>query len=113
MKRLSFLLAGVVFLMAFLAADTAIADEKNKEVKITGMVVTVPADPAGKLAGIAIKSDDAQYAVVQNAIAKKIAKKVGKKLDITGVVEDKGEQKILVPWTFQDAGAKPKPQPTG
>jgi hypothetical protein len=111
MRRLTFILIAVVGLMMLGTSDAAVAAEKDKEVVITGTVVEAPVDATGKLAGIAIECDDQQYAVAQNAIAKKIAKKIGKKLDITGVVEDRDGKKILFPWTYQDAGAKPGKQP--
>ena len=113
MRRLISILIGIGLSLNFLTADAVFSADKDKEVKITGTVVAVPVDPAGQLAGIVIQCNDAQYYVAQNAIAKKIAKKVGKKLDITGAVEVKDGKNIIAPWTFQDAGAKPRPQPTG
>jgi len=85
----------------------------NEEVKVTGMVAVAPDDPEGKLAPLVIQSEKEIIALVKNAVAQKIAKKIGKKVDVTGTIAEVGGKKILTPWLFMEAGAKPKEQPAG
>jgi len=103
-----------VLIFIFMVGTMAFAAEKQKEQKFTGTVVSAPADPSGKLAPIALECKDGVYAVKKNAIAEKMQKKwVGKKLDVTGVMEEVEGKKVITPWVIIEAGAKPKAQPTG
>ena len=85
----------------------------NEEIKVTGVVATTPGDPAGKLAPLVIQSEKENISLVNNAVAQKIAKKIGKKIEVTGTVVDVGGKKIMTPWLFMESGAKPREQPTG
>lgn len=98
---------------AVFAAEKEAKKDAQKEVKITGLVESVPADASGKLADFAIKSEDGQYLVIQNSIATKIKKKMGKKLDVTGIVESKDGKKIITPWNYKEHGIKPPTLPAG
>ena len=103
-----------VLIFIFIIATLAVAAEKQKEQKFTGTVVSASADPSGKLAPIALECKDGVYAVKKNAVAEKMQKKwVGKKLDVTGVIEEVDGKKVITPWLIIEAGAKPKAQPTG
>jgi len=103
-----------VLIFIFMIGTLAVAAEKQKEQKFTGTVVSAPADPTGKLAPIALECKDGVYAVKKNAVAEKMQKTwVGKKLDVTGVIEEVDGKKVITPWLIIEAGAKPKAQPTG
>ena len=92
----------------------AFAADKPKGEKYTGTVVSAPVDPSGKLAPVALECKDGVYAVKKNAVAEKMQKKwMGKKLDVTGVMEEVDGKKVITPWVIMEAGAKPKAQPTG
>ena len=111
-KRCSIALCVLIFI--FIIGTLAFAAEKQKEQKFTGTVVSAPADPSGKLAPIALECKDGTYAVKKNAVAERMQKKwVGKKLDVTGVMEDVGGKKVITPWLIIEACAKPRTQPTG
>ena len=101
-----------LLLFIFVVGSVAFAVEKQKEQKFAGTVVSAPADPSGKLAPIALECKDGVYQVKKNAIAEKMQKKwVGKKLDVTGVMEEVDGKKVITPWLIIEAGAKPKAQP--
>jgi hypothetical protein len=103
-----------VLIFIFMVGTLAFAAEKQKEQKFTGTVVSAPADPSGKMAPIALECKDGVYAVKKNAVAEKMQKKwIGKKLDVTGVLEEVDGKKVITPWLIIEAGAKPKSQPTG
>lgn len=80
-----------------------------EEVKVTGVVVASQDDPGGKLAPVAIQSENETMALADNPVARKIAKNVGKKLDITGSIAEVGGKKVLTPWMFTESGVKEKP----
>ena len=103
-----------VLIFIFMVGTLAFAAEKQKEQKFTGTVVSAPADPSGKLAPIALECKEGVYQVKKNAVAEKMQKTwVGKKLDVTGVMEEVEGKKVITPWLIIEAGAKPKSQPTG
>ena len=81
----------LVFAMPAFAGD---------EVKIKGTIVAAPADPSGTLAPIAIQCEDGLYAVVNNTVAKKMAKFVGSKAKLTGLVKETEGKKVFTPWIF-------------
>lgn len=111
-KRRTIELCVLIFILA--SGMLVFAADKPKEQKLTGTVVSAPADPAGKLAPIALECKDAVYCVKKNAIAEKMQKNwVGKKLDVTGIIEEIDGKKVITPWLIIEAGAKPKSQPTG
>ena len=92
----------------------AFAAEKQEEQKITGTVISASTDPSGMLAPIALECEDGVYQVKKNAVAEKMQKKwTGKKLVVTGVIEEVDGKKVLTPWLIIEFGAKPKGQPTG
>lgn len=98
-----------IFLLAVASAVSA-----GEEQKITGTVVAAPEDPAGKLAPVVLETKDGVYQIAQNAIAAKMKKKwVGKKVDLTGLVEEIEGKKIITPWLIIESGVKVKAQPTG
>jgi len=85
------------------------ADEKAKEEKVTGTIVSMPADPSGKLAPIGIKTDKETLAVLNNAISKKkMEPHVGKKAKMTGVFKEIDGKKVMEVWVFErvDESAK-------
>ncbi|MEW6670852.1 MAG: hypothetical protein AB1427_04065 [Thermodesulfobacteriota bacterium] len=103
-----------VLIFIFMIGTLAFAADKPKGEKYTGTVVSAPADPSGKLAPIALECKDGVYPVKKNAVAEKMQKSwMGKKLDVTGVMEDVDGKKVLTPWVIIESGAKPKSQPTG
>jgi hypothetical protein len=94
------------------------AEEKAKEDKVTGTIVSVPADPSGKLAPIAIKTEKETLAVINNAISKKkMEPHVGQKAKLTGIIKEMNGKKVMEVWIFErvdESGKKPKlKQPTG
>lgn len=98
-----------IFVLAVVSAAFA-----GEEKKITGTVVAVPEDPSGKLAPIVLETQDGVYQIVPNAISEKMKKRwVGKKVDLTGMVEEKDGKKIITPWVIIESGVKIKAQPTG
>jgi len=103
-----------VLIFIFMVGTLAFAAEKQKEQKFIGTVIGAPADPSGKLAPIALECKEGIYSVKKNAVAEKMQKKwIGKKLDVTGVIEEIEGKKVITPWLIIEAGAKPKAQPTG
>ena len=108
----------IVFLACVgLALPAFSAEEKAKdETKIKGTIVASPADPSGKLAPIVIKTDKEEFGVINNALAKKMAKYPGKKASLTGKVQEMDGKKVIEVWLFErqdDSGKKPKlKQPT-
>jgi len=97
----------------FMIGTLVFAAEKQKEQKFTGTVVSAAADPSGKLAPIALECKDGVYAVKKNAVSEKMQKKwVGKKLDVTGVIEEVEGKKAITPWLIVESGAKPRALPS-
>jgi hypothetical protein len=104
--------------LAFVLPASAAEEKKAKEDVVSGMIVSVPADPSGKLAPVAIKTDKETLAVLNNAIAKKkMEPHVGKKAKLTGVIKEMEGKKVMEVWVFEridESGKKPKlKQPTG
>ncbi len=92
----------------------AMVSDAAEEKKFTGTIVAAPVDPAGKFAPINLKCQEAEYRIINNKVAQKMQKKwAGKKVDVTGAIEEINGQKTVVPWLFIETGAKPKAQPTG
>jgi hypothetical protein len=91
------LLIGSAFALPAFAAE----EKKKDESKITGTIVEVAADPSGRLASVALKTDREQILLMSNAVTKKISKHVGKKADVTGKLTESGGIKIMEPWVFQ------------
>ena len=110
-KKLIFKLC--VLTVIILAGTFSFAAEKQKEQKFTGTVVSAAVDPSGKLAPIALECKDGVYAVKKNALAEKMQKTwVGKKMDVTGIIEEVDGKKVLTPWLIVESGAKPRALPT-
>lgn len=106
-------LRSIVFLacLGFVLPAFAQDKEKNEETKIKGTVVASAPDPSGKLAPIIIQTDKEQFSVVNNAAAKKMAKHSGKKVTVTGKVQEMDGKKVIEVWLFQrqdDSGKKSK-----
>ena len=111
-QKLIIKLCVLIFIIAL--GTYAFATDKVKEQKFSGTLVSAPADPSGKLAPIALECKDGVFPVKKNAVSEKMLKKwLGKKLDVTGVMEELDGKKVINPWLFIEAGAKPKAQPTG
>jgi hypothetical protein len=109
MKRL-----GIYFLVVLTSLALAVpvatgqAKKDPKEKKITGEVISAPADPALKLAPVAVRCPDGTYAVAENSVAKRIAKLMGKKAVVTGEIKEEGGKKIIVGWLVLPADAQPQ-----
>lgn len=103
--QLFVLLVCLAFVLPALAAE----EKKAKEDKVSGTIVSVPADPSGKLAPIAIKTDKETINVLSNSISKKkMEPHVGKKAKLTGVIKEMDGKKVMEVWVFErvDESAK-------
>lgn len=78
------------------------------ETKITGKLIAAPPELAGKYAPVALESKDGKYALVNNAITKKLEKNIGQEVDITGEVSEVEGQKVIKPYIFAKKGPKSK-----
>ena len=86
---------------AFVLPAFAAEEKKTEGTKITGTIVEITPEPSGKMASIALKTDKEQIALVNNAVAKKMAKFVGKKANVTGKVTESEGKKVMEAWVFQ------------
>lgn len=88
-----------IFFVCFALALPALSAEQNKkdETKITGTIVEVGADPTGKLAPVALRTEKGEFALVNNAVTKEMAKLVGKTVEITGRVIEPGSKIVMEP----------------
>jgi hypothetical protein len=98
--------------LAFVLPAFGAEEKKAKEDKVTGTIVSMPADPSGKLAPIGIKTDKETLAVLNNSISKKkMEPHVGKKAKLTGVIKEMDGKKVMEVWVFErvdESGKKPK-----
>ena len=106
----------IVFLGCLALTVPALAAEQKAkdETTLTGTIVASAPDPAGKLAPIVIQTDKEQFGVINNALAKKMAKYPGKKASVTGKVQELDGKKVIEVWLFQrqdESGKKKIPQP--
>ncbi len=104
--------------LAFVLPALGAEEKKAKEDVVSGMIVSAPADPSGKLAPLLVKTDKETFAVINNAIAKKkMEPHVGKKAKLTGIIKEIDGKKAMEVWVFEridDSGKKPRlKQPTG
>ena len=101
--------------LAFVLPAFAAEEKKKDEAKIKGAIVEAAADPGGKLAPVAIKTDKDQFQLVNNAVAKKMRKYIGGKANVTGKYQEVGGKKAFEAWVFEryEEGQKPRRQPTG
>ena len=106
----------IVLLVCFAFVLPALAAEEKKkdEAKIKGAIVEAAADPGGKLAPVAIKTDKDQFQLVNNAVAKKMQKYIGAKANVTGKYQEVGGKKAFEAWVFEryEEGKKPRKQPS-
>ena len=108
------LLVSLAFALPAFGAD----EKKAKEDVVSGMIMSAPTDPSGKLAPLLIKTDKETLAVLNNAIAKKkMVPHVGKKAKLTGVIKEMDGKKVMEVWVYErmdESGKKSKlKQPTG
>ena len=73
--------------------------EKNKKSEkriITGLVVPIRWDAAGKVLGVSIKTfNEDEYFVAESGMAKKLFKFLRQKVEIDGIVKNRGAKKFL------------------
>lgn len=98
-----------VGLVALVVATGAWAGEEKK---VTGKVITAPAEFQGKYAPVALECSDGVYALVANAVAKKLEKKLGESYDVTGEIQEVDGRKVVKAFLYVPAGAKPKKMPS-
>jgi len=103
------LVLGMAAAVMWAVSGSSLAAQPDGEVKIVGVLSQATPDPSGALAPFVFTSSDKTYKVTNNKIALKMAKHIGKNLEITGKID----QDVLTPWIFVPAGSKPKAQPTG
>jgi hypothetical protein len=91
-------------LLCFALAMPALAQEKKKEKtdKVWGTIVSQPADPSGKLAPVALETQKKEIMpLLNNAVAKKLEKIMGKKVEVEGKINKGADGKnFLEPWIF-------------
>lgn len=75
--------------------------EKKKDFKMWGTLVAAPPDASGKLASVALESEKKEvYGFIGNAVAKKLEKLVGQKVEVTGQPKEMDGKKAIEAWTF-------------
>jgi hypothetical protein len=91
-------------LLCFALAMPSLAQEKKKEKtdKVWGTLVTNKADPSKKISGVAIETQKKEVIpLADNAVAKKLEKILGKKVEIEGKLNKGADGKpILEAWIF-------------
>lgn len=93
----------VVALVSLALTLPALAQEKKKEKsdKVWGTLVTAPSDPSGKIAPVALETQKKEVVpLANNAVAKKLQKMMGKKVEIEGKLKEANGKKVLEPWIF-------------
>jgi hypothetical protein len=90
----------VVFLGSAYAQESK-GEKKTDETKINGTIIQVEPDPSGKLAPLAIKTDNDLYPMVRSALTTKMAKYVGSKAKVTGRIVQVGDKKAMEPWLYE------------
>jgi uncharacterized protein YdbL (DUF1318 family) len=72
--------------------------------KITGKVIAAKKDPkTGNLLKVAIKTEKAEYAVVNKGKGKDLLKLLDKKVDVTGTVTEVKGKKLITVAEFREA----------
>ncbi len=72
--------------------------------KITGKVIAAKNDSkTGNILRVAIKTDKAEYTVVNQGKGKDLLKLVDKKVDVTGTVTEKKGRKLMTVTEFREA----------
>jgi hypothetical protein len=102
-KKPAFMMVFAV-LLCFALALPALAQEKKKEKsdKVWGTLVAGKADASKKISGVAIETQKKEVIPIQeNAVAKKLEKIVGKKVEIEGKINKGADGKpVLESWIF-------------
>ena len=100
-KKPAFMMVFAI-LLCFALALPAMAQKKEKADKVWGTLVVGKADPAKKISGVAIETQKKEVIPIQeNAVAKKLEKIVGKKVEIEGKLHKGADGKgVLEPWIF-------------
>lgn len=99
-------LFGILFalIICLTLAMPALAQEKGKKEKqdkVWGTIKSVPADPSGKLAPLAIENQKKEMVyLTSNAVTKKMEKIVGEKVEALGKLKEEGGKKVLEAWNF-------------
>jgi hypothetical protein len=94
-----------VFMVSLALAMPTLAQGKDKKEdkpdKIWGTIVSAQADPAGKLAPVAIETPKKEVVpLLANANTKKLQKIIGKKVQVEGKFKDVDGKKVMEPWVF-------------
>jgi len=101
----------VLVCLAFVLPAYAAEEKKLKEDNISGTIVSAPADPSGKLAPVAVKTDKETIAVLNNAVSKKkMEPHVGKQAKLTGVIKEMDGKKVMEVWVclrVEESAKKP------
>jgi drug/metabolite transporter superfamily protein YnfA len=108
-KVRSALVLATVCLVALTLATGAWAGEEKK---VSGKVIAAPPELQAKYAPVALECEDGVYALVANAVAKKLEKKIGEKYDVTGEIQEIDGQKVVKAFLYVPSGAKPKKLPS-
>lgn len=101
-KRSVLMILGV-FVVSMVLAMPSLAQEKKKEKhdKVWGTLVSAKDEPSGKVSPIALETQKKEIVpLANNAVAKKLEKKVGSKMEIEGQFKDVDGKKVLEPWVF-------------
>lgn len=92
-----------VLVVSLALAMPALAQEKKKEKpdKAWGTLVAAQADPSGKISPIALENQNKEIVpLLNNAVAKKLEKMPGKKVEVQGKFKEMDGKKVLEPWVF-------------
>jgi hypothetical protein len=92
-----------VFILSLALALPAFAQEKKqaKPDKVWGTLVAAKADPSGKISPVAVENQKKEIIpLLNNAVAKKLEKMPGKKVEIEGKFKESDGKKVLEPWIF-------------
>jgi len=84
-------------------AMPALAQEKKKEKsdKVWGTLVSAKVDPSGKVSPVALETQKKEIVpLAYNAVAKKLERKVGSKMEIEGQFKEVDGKKVLEPWVY-------------
>jgi len=114
MRRMGFV--AVLIALAFLLASSPAvlsAEKKTAEQaatqkpaveKITGKVIAAKKDSkTGNILKVAVKTDKAEYLVVNKGKGQDLLKLVDKKVDVTGTVKESKGKKVMTVTEFREA----------
>lgn len=99
------LLIFLAVIVCFVFAVDVLAQQKDKKAdkadKVWGTIVTQPAGAAGTGAAVALETQKKEIVpLVNNAVAKKLEKIVGKKVEVEGRIKQVDGKNVLEPWIF-------------